>query len=207
MPFKKLNAQLKERLDDMGYNEPLPFQNNLLPKLKGGANVYAIAPKESGKTTILIIAIIYKLKAKAIGDSPRALIMVKDKQAALNLKEQFENFIKITNLRLYCAYQEHDLEKQREEIYHGVDILIATPQRLNKLYYLNSIHLGALQIFAIDDAQFLIRNNFNTDIMRVTESLQRCQYIILAEMMHKRYERFQNSFMFNSQIVSFQSQK
>jgi len=202
MSFKKLNPILKERLEQQGFDGPLAFQKTILPKLKGGANVYGIAPKGSGKTTALIIAIIHKLKAEAVDDSPRALVMVKDKQAALDLKEQFEVFTKGTDLRLYCAYEEYDIDKQREEIYYGVDILIVTPKRLNKLYYMNSLHLGELKIFALEDAEFLIRNNYHDDVLRVTESLQKCQYAIFAEIMHQRYERLQDSFMYNSQIVS-----
>ena len=201
MSFKKLNPLLKEALLKQGYSKPLPFQKEVLPKLKGGANVYGIAPKGFGKTTALIIAIVHKLKAEAVDDSPRALVMVKDKEAALELKDQFELFTKQTDLRLYCAYEEYDLEKQREEIYYGVDILIVTPRRLNKLYFMNSLHLGQLQLFAIEDAEFLIRNNYHSDVLRVTESLHKCQYVILAETMHQRYERLQESVMFNSQIV------
>jgi len=202
MSFKKLNPLLKEALLKQGYSKPLPFQKEVLPKLKGGANVYGIALKGFGKTTALIIAIVHKLKAEAVDDSPRALVMVKDKEAALELKDQFELFTKQTDLRLYCAYEEYDLEKQREEIYYGVDILIVTPRRLNKLYFMNSLHLGQLQLFAIEDAEFLIRNNYHSDVLRVTESLHKCQYVILAETMHQRYERLQESVMFNPQIVT-----
>jgi len=202
MSFKKLNQVLKEAIENNGFDTPLPFQKDILPKLKGGANVYGIAPKGSGKTTALIIAIIHKLKAEAFEDSPRALVLVKDKQAALALKEEFERFTKRTDLRLYCAYEEYPLDKQREEVYYGVDILIATPKRLNKLYFMNSLHLGQLQLFALDDAEFLIRNNYHNDVLRVTESLQKCQYVILAESMHQKYERLKESFMFNAQTVA-----
>lgn len=202
MSFKKLNPLLKEALLQQGYSKPLPFQKEILPKLKGGANVYGIAPKGFGKTTALIIAIVHKLKAEAVDDSPRALVMVKDKEAALELKDQFEVLTNQTNLRLYCAYEEYDLEKQREEIYYGVDILLVTPKRLNKLYFMNSLHLGQLQIFAIEDAEFLIRNNYNSDVLRVTESLHKCQYAVFAETMHQRFERLQETVMFNSQIIT-----
>ena len=198
MSFKKLNPILKEAIEAQGFESPLAFQKDILPKLKGGANVYGIAPKGSGKTTALIMAIIHKLKAEAFEDSPRALILVKDKQATLDLKEAFEKFTKRTDLRLYCAYEEYPLDKQREEVYYGVDVLIATPKRLNKLYFMNSLHLGQLQLFALDDAEFLIRNNYHNDVLRVTESLQKCQYVILAEAMHKKFERLQESFMFNA---------
>ncbi|MBU2940257.1 DEAD/DEAH box helicase [Lacinutrix sp. C3R15] len=204
MSFKKLNPLLKEALNTLEFEAPLAFQKKILPKLKGGANVYGLAPAGFGKTTALIIATIHKLKAEAFEDSPRALILVKDKQAALDLKAEFEKFTRRTDLRIYAAYEEQTLDQQREEIYYGVDVLIATPKRLNKLYFMNSVHLGQLQIFALDDAEFLIRNNYHNDVLRVTESIQKCQYIILAESMHSKYERLQESFMYHAQIVKME---
>jgi len=201
MSFKKLNPILKEAINHLGFEAPLPFQKEIIPKIKGGANVYGLAPKDSGKTSALIMSTIHKLKAEAFEDSPRALILVKDKQASLDLKEHFEQYTKHTDLRIYCAYEEYDVDKQREEIYYGVDILIATPKRLNKLYFLNSLHLGQLQIFAIEDSEFLIRNNYHSDVLRVTESLNKCQFLIFGESMHPRIERLKGSFMYNAQTV------
>ena len=204
MSFKKLNPLLKEVLENLNFDAPLIFQNKILPKLKSGANIFGIAPKGFGKTTALILALIHKLKAEAFEDSPRALVLVKNKQACLDLKEQFEQFTKQTDLRIYCAYDEYDFEKQREEIYYGTDILIATPKRLNKLYFMNSLHLGQLQLFALDDAEFLIRNDYHNNVLRVTESLQKCQFVILAESMHEKYFRLRDSFMYNAQIVKME---
>lgn len=202
MSFKKFHPLLKEALQAQDMEAPLPFQKAILPKLKGGMDVYGIAPEGSGKTTALILATVQKLKAEAFEDSPRALIMVKDKAAALHLKEQFEQFTNETDLRIYCAYDEHDVEKQKEEIYFGVDIIIVTPKRLNKLYFLNGIHLGQLQLFAMEDAEFLMRNNYQNDVLRVTDSLKKCQYVILAATMPPKLKSLQESIMSNSYIIN-----
>ena len=84
MSFKKLNIPLKESLERLGITTPTPFQATILPKVKGGADVFGIAPEGSGKTTAMIINTMQKLKREAFDDSPRALIFVKDKKAALN---------------------------------------------------------------------------------------------------------------------------
>ncbi len=204
MSFKKLHPTIKEALNNKDFEAPLPFQKEILPKIKGGANVYGIAPKGAGKTTALIISVVHRLKGMAFEDSPRVLILVKDKQAALSLQQEFQTFIRHTDLRTYCAYEEHDIDKQREEIYYGVDILIVTPKRLNKLYFLNSVHLGQLQIFAMEDSEFLIRNNYHSDVLRVTESLQKCQFLVFAETLFSQIERLKDTFMYNSQMIKIE---
>jgi len=202
MSFKKLIEPLKEILEKKALKKPLPLQKLVLPKIKGGVSLFCIAPKGKGKTTSIILSVIQKLNGKAFEDAPRALIFVKDKEAALSLERAFQQFTKGTDLRIYCAYDEHNIELQREEIYLGTDIVIATPKRLNKIFYLNGINLNKLQMFIVEDAEFLFRNNNFAEVARTPESLEKCQYLIFSTVFDKRFERWQESFMFNSQVIS-----
>ena len=201
MSFKKLHPLLKASLENEGYETSNSFQKKVLPILKGGSDTYVIAPKGSGKTTALIIGTIHKLKAVAFEDSPRAIIVVKDKLNALALKDEIERFTKNTDLRVYALYDEYDIEKQKEEVYYGQDIVIATPARLSKLYFLNGIHLGEIQLFAIEDADYLGRNNAYNHILRLSESLNKCQFVILADAMNPKIANYQNAFMSNARLV------
>jgi superfamily II DNA/RNA helicase len=149
----------------------------------------------------LIIATIHKLKAAAFEDSPRAIIVAKDKDAVIKLKDEFERFTKNTDLRVYALYDGYDIEKQKTEVYFGQDIVIASPARLSKLYFLNGIHLGEAQIFAVEDADYLGRNNAYNYILRLSESLTKCQFVITAEDMNAKIENYKNSFMHNAQLI------
>ncbi|MGB6269934.1 MAG: DEAD/DEAH box helicase [Olleya sp.] len=203
MSFKKYHSLLKESIEKAGFATTNAFQKQVMPLIKGGSDVYAIGPKGCGKTTAMIISTIQKLDATAFEDSPRALIIAKDKQTTLDLKERFEAFTKNTDLRIYCAYKEHDLEKQREEIYYGVDILIATPKRLSKLYHLNSLHLGELKLFIVHDADFITRNNYHNYILRLSESAPKAKFVIFSETFNSKIKAFQESFMYNARLVDF----
>lgn len=201
MSFKKLHPLLKESLENAGFETSIAFQKKVLPIVKGGSDAYVIAPKGSGKTTALIIATIHKLRAEAFEDSPRAIITVKDKADALALKDEFERFTKNTDLRVYALYDEYDIEKQKTEVYYGQDIVIATPSRLSKLYFLNGIHLGEVQLFVIKDADYLGRNNAYNHILRLSESVTKCQFLIIADAMNSKIQNYQNNFMSNAHII------
>ena len=200
MPFKKLIEPLADTLNSKGFEDPLHLQKQLLPKIKSGASLFVIAPEGSGKTTSIIISVIQKLKyAKA--DAPRALIFVKDKKAALQLELEFNAFKRGTNLRVYCAYDEHNIDIQRDDIYDGTDIVIATPKRLNKLFYLNGINLNALKMCIVEDAGFLFRNNNFAEVTRTPESIGKCQYLVFSDKFDIRFERWKDSFMYNAQMI------
>jgi superfamily II DNA/RNA helicase len=200
MSFKKIIEPLKDNLQQNGITEPNPLQTKILSKIKGGKNLFVIAPKNSGKTTSIVISVINKLK-EAFEDAPRALIFVKDKEEALNLAEIFNTYKRGTDLRVYCAYEEHNLELQREELYLGTDIVIATPKRLNRIFYLNGINLNKLQMCIVEDAEFLFRNNHFAEVTRTPESIGRCQYLVFSDKFDARFERWEDSFMHLSETI------
>lgn len=200
MAFKKLIEPLKDTIKQKGFDAPLPLQKQIISKIKGGASLFVVAPKDSGKTTSIVISVIQKLK-NAFEDAPRALIFVKDKQAALDLELEFNAFKRGTDLRVYCAYDEKSIDDQKDEIYFGTDIVIATPKRLNKIFYLNGINLNKLQMCIVEDAEFLFRNNAFAEVNRTPESIGKCQYLVFTGNFDARFERWKDSFMYNAQIV------
>jgi superfamily II DNA/RNA helicase len=201
MSFKKLIEPLKDTLKTKGIETPLPLQQKILSRIKGGSSMYVYAPKGSGKTSSMIISVIQKLK-NAHEDAPRALIFVKDKQTALDLELEFNSYKRGTDLRVYCAYDEKNIDDQRDEIYYGTDIIIATPKRLNRLFYLNAVNLNRLQMCIVDDSEFLFRNNNLAEVTRTPESIGKCQYLVFAEKPDARYARWQDTFMYNAEIVN-----
>ncbi len=201
MSFKKLNPEIKEALINKGFEAPTEFQKKALPKIKSGVNLYAIGDKNSGKTTAIIISTMQKLGSKAFEDAPRALILVKDKAEALKLKDAFLEFTKRTDLRIYASYEEHSIDAEKDEIYYGQDVIIATPKRLNKLFYINAINVTQLKLFIIEDAEFAERGLYFADVNRIPESIGKCQYVVFAEKLTDKLLRFQETFMYNAQTV------
>jgi superfamily II DNA/RNA helicase len=201
MSFKKYIEPIKEALIKEGFETPLPFQKKVLSKIKGGANVFGIAPKGSGKTTAMVIGVVQKLQGKAVDEAPRAIVYAKDKEAVLELYREFRKFTSKTDLRVYCVYEEHNIDAQRDDIYDGIDILITTPKRFNKLFFMNNVNVRMLQMFVVDDAEFLFRGSHLSDVSRLPESLDKCQYLVFSTKYDERFDRWQEKFMYNSQIV------
>lgn len=202
MPFKKLHSDIREKLASLEIITPTPFQIRSIPVIKSGSNVYCIAPKESGKTTTLILTTLQKLKCEADGNAPRAVVLVENKERALELYEAFLSFTKHNSLRVYVGYEELHIDIQKSEIFEGVDILITTPKTMNKLFLSNGVGTSKLKIFSIDDAEFLIQNSAYTALMSITQSIQKCQFVLYSEKMHPVLKRFQSYFMEYSKIIA-----
>lgn len=202
MPLKKLHPHLQEKLTEFEITVPTAFQKKSIPVIKSGANVFCNAPKDSGKTTTIVLTTLQKLKCEADGNAPRAIILVENKEKALAFYDSFLKYTKYTTLRVYASYQELHIDVQKSEIFMGTDILISTPKTLNKLILSNGVHISQLKIFSIDDAEFLTQQTVYNAMMSITQSIQKCQYVLYSEVMTPKLKRFESYFMAHSKVVT-----
>ncbi|MFT4697086.1 MAG: superfamily II DNA/RNA helicase [Flavobacteriaceae bacterium] len=202
MPFKKLHPDIQEKLESLEIITPTSFQRKSIPVIKSGANVFCTASKGSGKTTTLILTTLQKLKCEVVGNAPRAIILVENKDRALELYDAFSSFAKYNSLRVYASHEHLHIDMQRSEIFVGVDILISTPKTLNKLFLLNGVNTSQLMMFSIDDAEFLVQQSAYAALMSISESVKKCQYVLYSEKMNPKLKRFESYFMEHSRIIT-----
>ncbi len=202
MPLKKLHPRLQEKLVSQEITTPTPLQRSSIPVIKSGANAYITAPEGSGKTTTLILTTLQKLKFEAVGNAPRAVVLVENKEKALAMYDAFFEFTKHTPLRVYVGHEQLHIDVQKSEIFMGVDILITTPKSMNKLFLMEGVSISQLKIFSIDDAEFLLQQSAYAALMSITQSIKKCQYVIYSEKMHPKLNRFESYFMEYSKKIT-----
>lgn len=202
MPFKKLHSDIQEKLESLEIITPTPFQKASIPLIKSGANVFCTAPTNSGKTTTLILTTLQKLKFEPVGNAPRAIVLVENKEKASELYDTFLKYMRYTPLRVYLGDEKLHIDVIKSEIFEGIDVLISTPKIVNKLFLLEGISTSQLKIFSIDDAEFLTKNSAYTDLMSITQSINKCQFVLYSDKMYPALKRFESYFMKYSRTIS-----
>jgi ATP-dependent RNA helicase RhlE len=184
----KLNKQLITAMQDAGFSKVREFQARSISRILGGQDLLGIGPEGCGKTTSLVLTTLMRLKY-AQDEAPRALVLVPDKDTGLLLLEHFKMLGKNTDLRYFGVFPGAGMEGMKEELEKGVDIVVGTPDRIQAMYYKNSINLSQLKVFIIDDAERHIKQGFQTIILQIAESLLKCQHLIFSEVYHEKLER------------------
>ncbi|MCK5815040.1 MAG: DEAD/DEAH box helicase [Flavobacteriaceae bacterium] len=202
MPFKKLHTDIQEKLADLKIITPTAFQSLSIPVIKSGANVFCTAKEDSGKTTTLLLTTLQKLKFEAVGSAPRALVLVENKEKAMELYDGFSAYTRYNSLRVYFAEEKVHIDLHKSEIFEGVDILISTPKGMSILFLNNAVNTSQVKIFSIDDAEFLTLKSAYTALMSITQSLNKCQFVLYSEKMHPILKRLKSNFMEFSKTVS-----
>ena len=202
MPFRKLHPEIKEKLAEFEISTPTLFQTKSIPAIKSGANLFCTAPEGSGKTTAMILTTMQKLKCEEVGTAPRAVVLVKSSEKASELYDTFKGYARHTTLRVYACDEREHIELLKSEIFEGVDILICTPKTMNKLLLLEGVNTTQVKIFNIIDAEFLVDKKAYGDVLSITQSIHKCQYVLYSEKMNPILKRFEDYFMQYARLVS-----
>lgn len=200
---EKLDIQLLESLEQNGFTESTALQHLCIPKIKSGRDLACVAENETGKTTTIIISVLQKLKA-SLDDNPRAVIVVPDIDSANKIKEEFIRLGEYTDLRIHTACEDGKLNNQKDEIYLGSDVVIGTPKRLNQIYSVYGLNLSVVKIFAIDDAERVIKSINYSQIDRLAESLPKAQKLVFCSDVNDWIARFADEFMNVQEFLEFE---
>lgn len=187
MKLKKIDENLKEGLIENGLTEANEMQQETFSTLKSGADCIIIAPKGSGKSTTIVLNVIQQLKGEG-EESPRALVIVEDKAKVLEMEALFEKFGKYTDLRVYGVHDKGDMEYDKNYISTGIDVLIGTPNKLGEMFTTAGYNVNRLKMFILDDADPILKLRHETKIMRISNSINKTQRIIFADVFSERIE-------------------
>lgn len=194
MKLKKINEGLKESLIENGLIEPNAMQVETFSTLKSGADCIIIAPPGSGKSTTIVINVIQQL-VKEGEQSPRALIVVENKEKVIAMLALFEKFGKHTDLTVYGVHEKGDMEYDKNYISGGIDVLVGTPAKLNDMFSTAGYNVNRLKMFIIDDADAVLKLRHETKIMRISNSIARTQRVIFSETLSDRIDSLAEKMM------------
>lgn len=201
---EKLDTQLLEVLKENGFAESTKLEQICIPRIKSGHDLLCIAGKGSGKTITIVVSVLQKLK-KSLNDVPRAVIIVPNKERAAEMKTEFERLGQYTDLRVNTACEDEKIDDQKDKIYMGSDVVIGTARRLNLIYSMYALNLSGVKIFALDDAESVIKSINYLQIDRLSESMPKAQKIVFAHELTEWLERFSREFMNTQEVIEIEA--
>jgi len=194
MKLKKINEKLQDALIENGLTEANILQMETFSTIKSGADCMIVSPKGTGKSTTIVINVIQQL-AGHTEESPRALIIVEDKEKVLAMEALFEKYGKYTNLEVYGVHDKGDMDYDKNYISTGIDVLIGTPNKLSDMFTTAGYNVNRLKMLILDDADPILRLRNETKIMRISNSIAKTQRIIFAEILTERIEILADKFL------------
>lgn len=172
MKFETLNViePILKALKDQDYKEASKIQEEAIPSILLGKDLLGCAQTGTGKTAAFAIPtlqLLYNSNRNASKNKIQALILTPTRELAIQIYESVQSYGKNLNLRYGVIFGGVSQKPQEEVIRKGVDILIATPGRLNDLVQQRIIDLSGIEIFILDEADRMLDMGFINDVKKV----------------------------------------
>jgi len=164
----KLNKQLLNAIEDMGYKAPTPIQTKAIPVANAGHDLFGIAQTGTGKTAAYLLPILMKIKY-AQGSDPRALILAPTRELVMQIEENAKKLAAYTDLRIVGLYGGKGPKLQIEELKKGVDLIVSTPGRFTELYHMEAIFPRQIKTLVLDEADRMMDMGFMPQIRKILE--------------------------------------
>lgn len=163
-----LSDLLAYAVQEKGYVDPTPIQQQAIPVVLSGRDVIGSAQTGTGKTAAFALPILQRLGGHG---RLRVLVLEPTRELALQVEEAFQNYSKHTDLRVTVVYGGVGYGKQREDLARGMDILAATPGRLLDHMEQGDVKLDDIEILVLDEVDRMLDMGFLPDVKRI---VQRC---------------------------------
>ncbi len=169
-----LAEPLLRALGEKNYTEPSPIQAQAIPYLLQGRDLIGVAQTGTGKTAAFALPILQRLSANPTPVTPRrprALILAPTRELAAQIAQSFGAYGQFLKLSYSVVFGGVSASPQIRTLQRGVDILIATPGRLQDLERQKHVFLDKVEIFVLDEADRMLDLGFVHEIKRIITKL------------------------------------
>ncbi|MEQ9169348.1 MAG: DEAD/DEAH box helicase [Fulvivirga sp.] len=203
----KLNKQLLNAVDELGFKEPTPIQIKAIPLASAGHDVIGIAQTGTGKTAAYLLPLLMKIKY-AQGEHPRALILAPTRELILQIEENIKGLSVYTDLRFVSLYGGIGPKTQIENVQNGTDIIIATPGRFLDIYLKGELVTKMIKTLIIDEADKMMDMGFMPQLKRILEVIPvKRQNLLFSATMSPFVKKLSEEFLEFPEIVEVAPEK
>jgi ATP-dependent RNA helicase DeaD len=155
-------------ISEMGYESPMPVQEEVIPYLLGNNNneVIALAQTGTGKTAAFGLPLIQEIQIDNV--QPQAVILCPTRELCLQIADDLNDYSKyVDGLKLLPVYGGSSIDSQIRALRRGVHIIVATPGRLIDLINRKTVDLKQVRNVVLDEADEMLNMGFSESIDEV----------------------------------------
>jgi superfamily II DNA/RNA helicase len=165
-------------LAKLGITEPFPVQEAAIPSGLSGRDIQCKAPTGSGKTLAFGLPMLSNVP-RAKPKRPGGLVLAPTRELAEQIRRDLAPLADATHRQVAAVYGGVSYGDQKRALRHGVDILVATPGRLEDLMSQGCVDLGDVEMVTIDEADRMADMGFLPAVRRILKETRRHRQTLL----------------------------
>ena len=164
-----LPPNLVDALRAQGFRTPFPIQSAAIPDALSGRDVAGEAPTGSGKTLAFGLPLLTRV-GRGEPRRPRGLVLCPTRELAEQIAQELDPLARAAERRMLAVYGGVSYARQRTPLSRGVDVVVATPGRLEDLIEQGTIDLSRVDIVVIDEADRMADMGFLPAVRRIVDA-------------------------------------
>ena len=171
-----LGDNITRQLAGMGAAAPFPIQAATIPDVLAGKDVLGRGKTGSGKTIAFGAPLVERLmennggKNRKVGRKPRALILAPTRELAMQIDRTVQPIARCVGLFTVTIVGGVPQYKQVSALQRGVDIVIATPGRVEDLIEQGRLDLSEVFVTVVDEADHMCDLGFLEPVERILQA-------------------------------------
>lgn len=198
-----ISTEILQAISEMGYENPMPVQEAVIPYLLSEENsdVVALAQTGTGKTAAFGLPLIQRID---IGRRlPQALILCPTRELCLQIANDLKDYSKyVKNLNVLPVYGGTSIENQIRNFKRGVHIIVATPGRLIDLMERKAVSLDTIEKVVMDEADEMLNMGFTDSINAILERVpEQRTTLMFSATMSPEIARIAKNYLHNAKEI------
>ena len=194
-----LHPKVLIALTGMGAETPFPIQASTIPAAMSGRDVLGRGKTGSGKTIAFTVPLVQKLIAAGSvprkPGKPRALILAPTRELADQIDRTVNGIAKAVGFYTACIYGGVPQRKQENAMGRGVDIVVATPGRLEDLMAQRIIDLSEVETMVVDEADHMCDLGFIEGVRRIMRAAGDSQKLLFSATLDREVDALVKEFL------------
>lgn len=197
-----LDEDLLRAVSDLGFEEPTEIQQKAIPTLLAQNNdLVGLAQTGTGKTAAFGLPLLHKVDANV--KKVQGLILSPTRELCVQIADDLTKFSKYKKVKNVAIYGGASIEQQIQTIKRGVQVIVATPGRLNDLIKRGRVDLSDVQIAILDEADEMLNMGFKDELDRIlSETPSTKNTWLFSATMPKEVRRIASSYMDSPDEIS-----
>jgi superfamily II DNA/RNA helicase len=194
-----------QTLIQQGIDKPFPIQIDTLPDSLAGRDVLGRGKTGSGKTLAFSIPVVARLaeirKEQASIRKPMGLVLAPTRELVTQIAATMRPLADSMNLRVATIFGGVSQNPQAKAIREGVEIIVATPGRLEDLMQQGLLKLDAIEITVLDEADHMADLGFLPIVTRILRATPKhSQRLLFSATLDNGVNKIVDQFL-NNQVM------
>ena len=189
-------------IEELGYNEPMPVQEQVIPCLLGEHNdVVALAQTGTGKTAAYGLPLLQRINTEST--AVQALIIAPTRELCVQITKDLRSYSRyIDGLHVLAVYGGANIETQIHQLKKGVQVVVATPGRLVDLMERGVAKLDKVENVVLDEADEMLSMGFSESIDTILEQVPKERNTLLfSATMSDEIERISQNYLHDTKHI------